>query len=164
MDCSLPDSSVHWILQARILEWAAIPSSRGSSWPSNWTHVSYASSFGRRVLYHWATREALWGPISQLYKADPVPPFKAKPSPHLSGLLQDLLQEDKEVARVPAHQLLQAPAVQTQPSWKWRRGQGSVSSGLERIGHPWGCTGALSSDGRVSENSRPTHWTLSGPI
>ena len=31
MDCSLPNSSVHGILQARILEWVAIPSSRGSS-------------------------------------------------------------------------------------------------------------------------------------
>ena len=33
MDCSLPGSSVHGILQARILEWAAMPSSRGSSRP-----------------------------------------------------------------------------------------------------------------------------------
>ena len=33
MDCSLPDSSVHGILQARILEWVAIPFSRGSSRP-----------------------------------------------------------------------------------------------------------------------------------
>ena len=33
MDCSSPGSSVHGILQARILEWAAIPFSRGSSWP-----------------------------------------------------------------------------------------------------------------------------------
>ena len=33
MDCSLPGSSVHGILQARILEWVAMPSSRGSSWP-----------------------------------------------------------------------------------------------------------------------------------
>ena len=31
MDCSLPGSSVHGILQARVLEWVAIPSSRGSS-------------------------------------------------------------------------------------------------------------------------------------
>ena len=31
MDCSLLDSSVHGILQARILEWVAMPSSRGSS-------------------------------------------------------------------------------------------------------------------------------------
>ena len=31
MDCSLPGSSVHGILQARILKWVAVPSSRGSS-------------------------------------------------------------------------------------------------------------------------------------
>jgi len=31
MDCSLPGSSVHGILQARILEWVAIPFSRGFS-------------------------------------------------------------------------------------------------------------------------------------
>ena len=33
MDCSPPGSSVHGILQARVLEWAAMPSSRGSSKP-----------------------------------------------------------------------------------------------------------------------------------
>ena len=33
MDGSPPGSSVHGILQARILEWVAIPFSRGSSWP-----------------------------------------------------------------------------------------------------------------------------------
>ena len=33
IDCSLPGSSVHGILQARILEWVAMSSSRGSSWP-----------------------------------------------------------------------------------------------------------------------------------
>ena len=33
MDCSLPGSSVHGILQARILEWVAMPSSRGSPGP-----------------------------------------------------------------------------------------------------------------------------------
>ena len=31
-DCSLPDSSAHGILQARILEWVAVPSSRGAFW------------------------------------------------------------------------------------------------------------------------------------
>ena len=40
MDCSLPDSSVHGILQARILEWVAIPFSKGSSWPRNQNWVS----------------------------------------------------------------------------------------------------------------------------
>ena len=52
MDCSLPGSSVHWILQARILEWVAMPSSRGSSWPRNQTHVSCISYIGRQILYH----------------------------------------------------------------------------------------------------------------
>ena len=40
MDCSSPGSSVCGILQARILEWVAIPFSRGSSQPRNWTQVS----------------------------------------------------------------------------------------------------------------------------
>ena len=40
-DFNLPGSSVHGILQARILEWVAMPSSRGSSWPRDQTHISY---------------------------------------------------------------------------------------------------------------------------
>ena len=41
IDCSPPGSSVHGgILQARILEWVAMPSSRGSSQPRDQTHVS----------------------------------------------------------------------------------------------------------------------------
>ena len=40
-DCSLPGSSVHGILQAKILEWVAISFSRGSSWPRNWSQVSF---------------------------------------------------------------------------------------------------------------------------
>ena len=39
MDCSLPGSSVHEILQ-RILEWIALPSSRGSSYLTSWSYVS----------------------------------------------------------------------------------------------------------------------------
>ena len=35
LDCSTPGSSVHGILQARILEWGAMTSSRGSSWPGD---------------------------------------------------------------------------------------------------------------------------------
>ena len=40
MDCSPPGSSVCGILQARILEWVAIPFSRGSSQARDWTRVS----------------------------------------------------------------------------------------------------------------------------
>ena len=46
MDCSPPGYSVHGIIQAQILEWVAIPFSRGSSQASDWTWVScIAGSF-----------------------------------------------------------------------------------------------------------------------
>ena len=89
MDCSPTGSSIHGISQARILEWVAIPFSRGSSQPRDWTHVSCVSCISRQIilplshlgsyllqrifptqgsnphvlqiLNHWATREAhLW--------------------------------------------------------------------------------------------------------
>ena len=44
MDCSLPGSSVHGILQARVLEWVAISFSRGSSQPRDQTRVSCIAS------------------------------------------------------------------------------------------------------------------------
>ena len=50
MDCSLTGSSVHGILQARILEWVAMPSSRGSSQPRDKTRVSYISYIAGRVF------------------------------------------------------------------------------------------------------------------
>ena len=50
--CSLPGSSVHGILQARILERVALRPSRGSSRPKDWTHVSSVSCIVRWVLYH----------------------------------------------------------------------------------------------------------------
>ena len=50
--CSLPGSFVHGILQARILEWVAISSFKGSSQPRNGTLVSYIFCIGRWVLYH----------------------------------------------------------------------------------------------------------------
>ena len=55
MDCSLPGSSVHGILQARILELVAISSSRGSSQPRDWTWVSCIAG---RFFANWATIEA----------------------------------------------------------------------------------------------------------
>ena len=54
MDCSLPGSSVHGILQARILVWVAIPFSRGYSWPRDQIQVSCTAG---RFFTVWATRE-----------------------------------------------------------------------------------------------------------
>ena len=53
MDYSLLGSSVHWVLQARILDWVAMPFFRGSSQPRDWTCISYISSTSRRVLCHY---------------------------------------------------------------------------------------------------------------
>ena len=54
-DCSLPDSSVHGVLKARILEWVTIPLSSGSSWPRDQTWVSCIAG---RFFTDWTTREA----------------------------------------------------------------------------------------------------------
>ena len=51
MDCSPPGSSVHGTLQARMLEWAAISYSRGSSWCRDRTSVAYVSCTGRQVFF-----------------------------------------------------------------------------------------------------------------
>ena len=51
MNCSPPGSSVHGILQARILERVAMPSSRGSSRSRDWTGISYISCIADRFFY-----------------------------------------------------------------------------------------------------------------
>ena len=56
MNCHPPGSSVRGILQARILEWVSIFSSRGSSQPRDQTWVSCTEG---RFFTFWATREAL---------------------------------------------------------------------------------------------------------
>ena len=56
MDCSPAGSSVHGILQARILEWVAIPFSRGSSWLR---YQTLGSCIAGRFFTIWATGEAL---------------------------------------------------------------------------------------------------------
>jgi len=61
MDCSSPPgSSVHGILQARILEWAAMPSSRGSSWPRDWTHITL-------YFLHWQAGSLPLGPQASIF-------------------------------------------------------------------------------------------------
>ena len=61
MDCSPPGSSVHGILLARILEWVAMPSSRGSSQPRYGTQVSCITD---RIFYHLSYQGS---PIDQTY-------------------------------------------------------------------------------------------------
>ena len=55
MDWSLPGSSVHGIFQARVLEWVAMPSCRGSSWLRDRIQISHIAGGCFTI---WATREA----------------------------------------------------------------------------------------------------------
>ena len=71
MDCSLPGTSVHGILQARLLEWVAISDLGGSSQPRDQTHVSSVSCMGKWILYHCATWEALRAEGSRVNEEDP---------------------------------------------------------------------------------------------
>ena len=57
MDYSPPGSSVYGILQARILEWVAMPSPMESSQPRDWTHVSMSPALAVRFFTTSATRD-----------------------------------------------------------------------------------------------------------
>ena len=63
VDCSPPGSSVHGIVQARILEWVAMAFLRGSSQPGDWTCISCIAG---RFVTHWATWEACTCHIEQI--------------------------------------------------------------------------------------------------
>ena len=65
LDYSPPGSSVHEILQARILERVAIPFSKGSSQPRDWTYVSCLAG---RFFTIWAIREASYDPIPKTFQ------------------------------------------------------------------------------------------------
>ena len=65
MDWSLPGSSVEGILQAGILEWVAMPSSRGSSWPRGRNHVSYVYLYSQAGFFF--TTSANWEARGMMY-------------------------------------------------------------------------------------------------
>ena len=80
MDHRLPGSSVHGILQARLLEWITISFSRVPSWPRDWTWVSCIKG---RFFTFWPTQIYSWIKISAmlfvdcLLKADPLMSFNS---------------------------------------------------------------------------------------
>ena len=92
IDCSFPGSSFHGILQVRILEWVAMPSSRGSSWSRDWTHIPPVSWIGSWILYHWATWETpnkIWYYINYCFT-----------SCDLVGLLVNFVRHTKKALEV----------------------------------------------------------------
>ena len=77
MNCSPPGSSVHGILQARILEWVAIPFSRGSFWPRDWTHIACSATF-----------LTIWEMLGQTTNRE-----GAQPNPSADNWIKDLLSK-----------------------------------------------------------------------
>ena len=75
IDWSPLDSSVHGILQAKILEWVTVTFSRGSSQPGDRTYISYVSWIDRQILYyrrHLGSPKLLWN----INKQNKVPGYK----------------------------------------------------------------------------------------
>ena len=116
-----------WILQA-ILEWAAISSSRGSSWPRDKTWVSWGSCTADRFLITWVP----WGsfPGGQTVKRLPT---------MWETWVQSLGQEDLLEKKMGTHSSILA--------WKilWTEEPGRLqSTGLQRVGHDWTTSLSLS--------------------
>ena len=73
MDCSLPGSSIHGIVQARVPEWVAISFSRGSSWPRD-TNLDLPHC--RRTLYHLSHQGSMVGGCPQMPRVPPSLPLE----------------------------------------------------------------------------------------
>ena len=85
MDCSLPGSFVHGILQAKILAWVAIPFPRASSQPRDWSQVSHIAG---RFFTFWASRKTHF-----------LPTWCQRQYPQISWLNKcQFLQVDSEAA------------------------------------------------------------------
>ena len=85
MDCSPRVSSIHEIFQARILEWIAIPFSRGSSQPRDCTWVSRTAG---RFFTNWASREVQYWPRRYPNNHPVVWQLKAEARDQASGASQ----------------------------------------------------------------------------
>ena len=145
-DCSPPGSSVHGILQARILEWVATPSSRGSFWPRDRTGVSCISCTAGKFF----PAEPLGKPWGE--KRDGVSPeIKLHPeSPWIAGCSA----RTQFMART-------CPATAPCPfsSWGGTAAEGTLVSLVRGCRAP-GCYGALPTD---SPQLRPlAPWLQSG--
>ena len=107
IDCRAPSSSVHGILQARIVEWVAIPYSIGFSQPRDQTQVSCIAG---RFFTNWAMREALCNLLAakslQLYLTLCDPIDGSPPGSPVPGILQ---------ART-----LEWVAISFSNAWKWK--------------------------------------------
>ena len=100
MDYSPPGSSVHRILQARILQWVAMPSSRGI-FPTQGSNLCLLYC---RILYHWATRGESEGRV--FTRTLPRVWHHAKPSACAKSLTHSHPREGIVTAKLPLGKLI----------------------------------------------------------
>ena len=85
-----------WILQARILEWVAIPSSRRSSLPRDWTLIFWVSCGDRQILYllsHWGSPKI----CTECLNCAPRSQGKALEKANVNALKRTLVKSRKKV-------------------------------------------------------------------
>ena len=124
MDSSPPGSSVHGIVQARILEWVAISSSRGSSWLRDQTHVSW-------FVYHWHVDS-----LSLCYLESPILHDK---HPYKKTVFAAVFKMDNQEKEMATHSSILA--------WRipWMEEPGGLQSmGSQRVGYDWATSLSLS--------------------
>ena len=139
IDCSPPGSSVHGLFQARLLEWAALSSSRGSSWSRDQTDLLYLL-LGRHILYHgttFSTRHLILCPYSngKTTKADmfSLNTFKTWLTPKLILILHvHILMKLKDAVRTKELRQL----IKKQRHYFTDKGPSSQSYGFSRS-HEW---------------------------
>ena len=98
MNCSLPGSSVHGILQARIVEWVAMPFSRGSDHRRDRTWIPCIAD---SLFTVWATRETWWWAIHLISQS---PQTRA-----VSGYLNVIILLFHELQNIPGCSLPEIP-------------------------------------------------------
>ena len=121
MDCSLPGSSVDGIRQGRILEWVAMPSSRGSSQPRDQTSISCRSCMKVNTLSRVRLFATLWTVAQGIF------PTKGS-NRHLLQVLHEI--EDAQSCPTLCNPMDCSPgdlpnqgikpASPAGPAWKWR--------------------------------------------
>ena len=112
--CKSMDYTIHWILQARILEWVTVPFSRGSSQPRDWTQVSHTDS---RLFTSWATGEA-----QEYWSGWPIPVLADLPDPRIepgSPTLQVDSLPTEQRKTYSTEKIWKAPKVSSCTDW-WR--------------------------------------------
>ena len=129
MDYSLPGYSVHGILQARILQWVSMPSSRGYSWPRDQTHCLLS-------LIYWQARSL---PLETIWSSNSTAAAAAAKSLQLCPTLCDPIDGIPPGSPIPG--ILQARtlewvAISFSNAWKWKMKVKSLSS-VQLLATPW---------------------------